>query len=63
MEISRTSQPQVQAAAAPQRANKVQESEPPREQPAASKKLEEPSPRPTLNTQGQTTGRLLNVKA
>lgn len=63
MDVSRSNQYAVQSTAAPKRVNQTQQREPtpvPQDQP---KKLAEFNARPTVNSQGQTTGRLLNVKA
>jgi hypothetical protein len=55
----------VQATQAPKRSEEVRNAEKREAKPNQPevKKTEEPKPRPVINAQGQTTGRLLNATA
>lgn len=65
MDISSIKTPPVQAANAPKRTEAVQQAQNRESKPKEPevKKTPEVPPAPMVNTQGQTTGRLLNVVA
>jgi hypothetical protein len=65
MEVSKAKSQPVQQAQAAKRTQEVRESVQRELQAKAAEpqKTEEPKPKPTVNSQGQTTGRLLNVTA
>lgn len=65
MEVSKAKPQQMQQTQAAQRTQEVRETQQRELQAKAaeSQNTEEPKPRPVVNTQGQTTGQLLNVTA
>lgn len=65
MDVSSVKTPAIQSAPAPKRTEAVQKvsSEEAKQQAPELKKASESRPPPVINTQGQTTGRLLNVTA
>lgn len=62
MDISSVVSAAVQANQAPKRADETQNREVKSREPEV-KKFAEVEPKPVINTQGQTTGRILNVSA
>ena len=65
MEISQVKVAQAQSARQAQRADDAQQANARKteQQAAETQKAQQPETRPVVNTQGQTTGRLLNVTA
>jgi len=65
MDVSKARPQQVQEAQAAKRTQEVRETQQREVQAKAAEpqKTEEPKPKPVVNSQGQTTGRLLNVTA
>ncbi|OYQ40812.1 hypothetical protein CHU94_06650 [Rhodoferax sp. TH121] len=65
MDVSKAKPQQVQQTQAAQRTQEVRETQQRELQAKAAErqKTEEPKPKPVVNTQGQTTGQLLNVTA
>lgn len=65
MDVSSVKTPAVQAAHAPKRPDPAQQAKHDeyKPRPVEAKRQEEAKPPPVVNTQGQTTGRLLNVTA
>jgi hypothetical protein len=62
MDVASVTKAVIQATQAPKRAQETQNSEFKPKEPEA-RKSGETEPKPVINTQGQTTGRLLNVTA
>ena len=66
MDVSTVRKPAVQPVQAPKRTEQAQQAHNQEAKPKsaeAKKNTEAKPPTPVVNTQGQTTGRLLNVKA
>lgn len=63
MNVSSTSSAPVQPTQKPTQLQKTEESEAPQQKVAEVKQTQAEPPKPVVNTQGQTTGRLLNVTA
>lgn len=65
MDVSKARPQQVQETQAAKRTQEVRETQQREVQAKAAEtqKTEEPKPKPVVNTQGQTTGQLLNVTA
>lgn len=65
MEISQVKVAQTQSTRQAQRADEAQQANARKaeQQAAETRKAQQPEPKPMVNTQGQTTGRLLNVTA
>lgn len=65
MDVSKAKPQQVQQAQAAKRTQEVRETQQREAQAKATapQKTEEAKPKPVVNSQGQTTGRLLNVTA
>jgi len=64
MDVSKTQTAAVQSAQKPTEQQKAQAQERSQRQPVAEKSPPPPpQPKPVVNTQGQTTGRLVNVTA
>lgn len=65
MEISQVKVAQTQSARQAQRTDEAQRASARQaeQQAAETRKAQQPEPKPVVNTQGQTTGRLLNVTA
>lgn len=63
MEVSRSTSSPVQSTQKPTQIQKNQQENPPPRNASETSQTPSAPPRPVVNTQGQTTGRLLNVTA